>query len=152
MAKKSDKAEEADTTQNGWGEAAAALIVYGIDKVCERIADGVSYARIAKEAGVSIGSLSTWIAVDPERSARAREVRIATARLWDEKAEKVVRQATDALSLAKAKELAHHYRWRASKIAPRDYGDKVALTDPDGKALAPVVFNINGREPEPRED
>ena len=31
------------------------------------------------------------------------------------------------MDLAKARELAHHYRWRAAKIAPREYGDRVQV-------------------------
>ena len=45
--------------------------------------------------------------------------------MWDERAGDVIQQAADPFELAKAKELAHHYRWRASKIAPRDYGDRI---------------------------
>lgn len=152
MAKKSDKAVEAEKPQNGKGEAIEALNAYGIDQVCDRIADKLSLTAIAKEAGVSIGSLLTWLAADAERSARAREARAIVAKGWDEQAEDEIRNAKDAFELSKAKELAHHYRWRAKVTAPKEYGDKVALTDPDGKALPPVVFNINGREPEPRED
>jgi len=74
---------------------------------------------------VSIGTLISWINGDSERSARVREVRIATARIWDEKAESGIENAGDPFELAKAKELAHHYRWRAAKIAPRDYGERV---------------------------
>jgi hypothetical protein len=39
----------------------------------------------------------------------------------------VFAQASDAFELAKAKELAHHYRWRASKIAPKLYGDRLQV-------------------------
>ena len=38
-----------------------------------------------------------------------------------------IAQASDPFELAKAKELAHHYRWRASKIAPKLYGDKQSV-------------------------
>jgi hypothetical protein len=54
-----------------------------------------------------------------------REARAKSAKVWDEKAEQVVRDAPDKFELEKARELAHHYRWRAKAIAPRDYGDKV---------------------------
>lgn len=51
----------------------------------------------------------------------------ATAEYWDQVAVHGLESATDAFELAKAKELAHEahdYRWRASKIAPKLYGDK----------------------------
>ena len=97
----------------------------GMDEVARLIADGVPLTEIAKRAGVTDGGLLTWLEADPERSARARAVRQATARMWDERAGDVIQQAANPFELSKAKELAHHYRWRASKIAPRDYGDRI---------------------------
>lgn len=82
--------------------------------------------QIAADACVSVGSLLAWIAADSDRSARVREVRTAMALTWDEKAEAAISYARDEFELRKAKELGHHYRWRASKIAPRDYGDRIA--------------------------
>src|SRR5690242_259938 len=100
------------------------LDAIGIDSICEKIADGKSLTAIAREADVGIGSLSTWLAADSDRSARAREARADTARLWDERAEEEIRAATDPLELGIARELAHHYRWRAAKIAPKEYGER----------------------------
>lgn len=132
--------------------AREALDAFGIDAVCERIGEGESLTAIAEQVGVSIGSLLTWLKADAERSARAREARKATAQTWDEKAEAELRAATDAFELARARELASHFRWRAKAIAPLEYGDKVALTDGEGKALAPVEVHVHGREPAPRDD
>ena len=98
---------------------------FGIEAVCERLANGVTMTAVAEEIGVTVGKLSQWIASDEEHSARAREARIHAARLWDEKALSVIEQALDPFELQRAKELAHHYRWRASKTAPKEYGDKV---------------------------
>ena len=98
---------------------------FGFEAVCERLANGVTMTAIAEEIGVTVGKLSQWIASDEEHSARAREARIHAARIWDEKALSVIEQALDPFELQRAKELAHHYRWRASKTAPKEYGDKV---------------------------
>lgn len=108
-------------------DAREKLDKYGIDAVCDWISGGESMTTIAGKAGVSIGSMLTWLNADPERSARAKEARIGTAKYWDEKAEVGIAEASDPFELSKAKELAHHYRWRASKIAPKDYGDKLEL-------------------------
>lgn len=112
---------------------------FGLDAVCEAIADGQSMTDLARSLGVSFGTLSLWIANDAERSARVREVRAHTSRLWDEKATAGIESAADAFELAKAKEMAHHYRWRASKIAPRDYGDKHLHVGADGESNAPGI-------------
>ena len=114
---------------------------FGIEAVCERLANGVTMTAIAEEIGVTVGKLSQWIASDEEHSARARESRIHAARIWDEKALSVIEQALDPFELQRAKELAHHYRWRASKTAPKEYGDKVTQehTGADG---APIQARI----------
>lgn len=103
------------------------LDAYGLDAVCEAIVSGGTLTFVAADAGVSLTRLLAWIEVTPERSARVREARATTGRLWDEKAETEIRDAPDEFGLKKAKELAHHYRWRASKIAAREYGDAVTL-------------------------
>ena len=109
-------------------EARARLDKVGIDEIVEMIAvEGASLRGIANEVGVSAGSLLTWIEADPERSARVRDAREQLAKLWDEKAEDVLQQAFDEFTLKKARELASHYRWRASKTAPREYGDRVEV-------------------------
>lgn len=117
------------------------LDVLGIDALCAMIVDGTTLTDAARKLEVSIGTLISWIEGDIERSARAREARVQSARIWDEKATQEIEAATDQFQLSKAKELAHHYRWRAAKIAPRDYGDKVQteLTGKDGGPVETVT-------------
>lgn len=109
-------------------DASAKLDAFGIDAICDMIAAGKSLTEIARKAKVSIGTLRRWFEADTARSARARETRAKTAQFWDEKAEAEIRNAKSTLGMAKARELAHHYRWRASKIAPAEYGEKLDLT------------------------
>lgn len=132
-----------------YGEAQAALSAVGIEGICHKIHDGKPLVKIAREIGVSQGSLIAWLAADPERSARAREARRATAQMWEEKAERVISLARTPLALAKARELAHHYRWRASKINPGDYGNKVQaeITGADGGPIkSEAVVNVEAGE------
>lgn len=111
-------------TLKGQGESQKKLDAVGIGAVCDSIGEGNSLTLIAQEAGVSIGSLLVWIEADRERSARVRETRTVMARYWDERSERVIEDSEDEFDLKKAKELSHHYRWRAAKIAPREYGDR----------------------------
>lgn len=120
--------------------AAAKLDRFGIDAVCEAIVDRESLTAIASRVGVSIGSLITWLDADPERSARAKEARRATARAWDEAAEAKLDQAEDEFGLKKARELAHHYRWRASKIAPAEYGDRIQQEHSGAVTITRAVY------------
>lgn len=96
---------------------------WDLDDVCERIAAGDTYTAIAADYGKTHGALSLWLAAETNRSARAREAASMAGRFWDEAAEAGIRAATDVLSLAKARELAQHLRWRASKLSPA-YADR----------------------------
>lgn len=108
-----------------------ALDAIGLDEVCRLIIGGTTLTAIASMAGVSLGSMLSWAESTPERSARVREARSLSAAAYDEKAEACIAEASDPFELAKAKELAHHYRWKASKISPKKYGDKLALGGAD---------------------
>ena len=110
---------------------------YGIDAIADDVSGAKTMTEIAAAIGVTVGQLSTWIAADVERSARVREARTVAARYWDERSEKEILSASDPFELARAKELAHHYRWRAAKIAPKEYGDKIQAehTGADGGAI-----------------
>jgi hypothetical protein len=99
-----------------------------IDALCERIISGDSLNSVAKSLGIGLSTLTDWIAANPERSARAREARIASATACDDQAFDLVMAAGDPFALAKAKEAAHHLRWRAKTRDPRTYGDKIDLT------------------------
>ncbi|MEJ1126144.1 hypothetical protein V9L20_01105 [Variovorax sp. CCNWLW225] len=99
----------------------------GIDKLTEMLIDGQTQTAIAAKLKVSKATLIAWIAADPDRSARVREARIAAASTYAENAAEGLRAAADPFALAKAKELAHHLRWQASKADPRSYGDKLEI-------------------------
>ncbi|RTL33033.1 MAG: hypothetical protein EKK47_02490 [Burkholderiales bacterium] len=111
----------------------------GIAWFCDRIIGGASITALAKAAGVSRGSLINWLAADPERQRLAHDARRLSASAFDDKAETVLLEANDKFELAKAKELAHHYRWRASKISP-EYGDRQELVGAGGAALIPDPY------------
>lgn len=99
----------------------------GIDGLCKRLQAGESVTAIAQDLQIGKTTLLEWIALDPDRSARAREARSAAAAMYDEMAEQGLLEAADPFELAKAKERAHHLRWRASKVNPNSYGDKVQV-------------------------
>jgi hypothetical protein len=107
------------------GIAQDRLDAIGVEAIADKIASGETYRKIATDAQVSVGSFCAWIEADPERSqacARAREI---SGQSYEEKAEEEIANAQDQFELAKAKELAVHWRWRAKAVNPRRYGDKV---------------------------
>ncbi|MET3372011.1 hypothetical protein ABIC89_001052 [Variovorax boronicumulans] len=112
------------------GEAAtppSPLDVLGIDEVCDRLVGGESQTAIAQSAGVHVATLCRWLAADPQRSARAREARLASAASFADLAAQKLEDARDPFELAKARELASHFRWKASKANPREYGEKLEI-------------------------
>ena len=96
------------------------------DELCELIMDGIMLTQIARQWCVSKYALLKWIAADEDRAARSREARSIAGHSWDEMAVKAIsdlpKDATPG-EITKARELASHYRWRASKISP-PYADK----------------------------
>jgi len=122
----------------------AVLDSLGIDWLCERIAECSSLTAVAKQAQVSKASLIMWVQSNADRSARAKEVRSWTAQAWDEQAEHAILEASDPMELARARELASHYRWRASKIAPRIYGDKLQVEQDTKMVIQLVTFDSAG--------
>lgn len=125
--------------------AREAFDALGIDAVCDLILDGKSQREIGAIAGATAGSFRTWLSEDAARSARATEARRNTACHWDEQAEAELREAPlTTEGIAKARELASHFRWRASKIDPR-YGDRVQsqTLDKDGNPTDPVAPVLN---------
>lgn len=99
-----------------------------LELLCDAIIEGRMLREVALEWGVTIYRLRRWIAAEPARAAQVRAARVISAATYDEKAEQVIQDASDDLSLKKAKELAHHYRWKASKIDPGQYGEKIDVT------------------------
>lgn len=118
----------------------------GIDAVCDALSGGSTIMALAKLIGLSDGALRVWIAADETRSARARGARAIGAGHWDEKATDLIAEAADPFELSKAKELAFHYRWRASKLAPKDFGEKVQHTGADDAPLFPAVTVMFGKD------
>lgn len=119
----------------------------GIDWLCDQLTNGATQRKLCEEIGIDPATMCRWLAADPQRSARAREARIAAARFYEEMAGQVIEEAKDQFGLAKAKELAHHYRWKASKANPKEFGDKVTAehVGADGGAIqqkTEVTFKI----------
>lgn len=113
------------------GEQQAKLTDLGIDFICDRIENGDSVAQLATTLKMTRQTLWNWIDADVGRSARVRESLKRSAIEYDDKAELVLKNlpkdATNA-QIMQARELASHYRWRASKRDPKAYGDKLGLS------------------------
>jgi hypothetical protein len=60
-------------------------------------------------------------------------------------AESILRNAEGSKEeLMRARELAQHYRWKAGKMNPKAYGDRLEV---EGKGLTPIIkVKMTGRE------
>ena len=117
----------------------------GLAWVLEQILSGQSLRNISGLANVSLGGLVEWLTKDPERERAVLDARRRMALLWDEQALDVIAQAQTPVELQRAQQMAAHLRWRAARMAPRVYGDKVQqeVTGADGGPIAVRVEFVN---------
>ena len=94
------------------------------EEVIHLVTEGMSYGDIAKQFGCSGSTIFAWIEENEERKATITRARSDSAHKSDEDAIVAINGASNAFELAKARELAIHYRWRAKARNPRVYGDK----------------------------
>ena len=99
-----------------------------IEDVVEMIIDGKTYRQMAKMYNIPLTTLHDFTSKS-EHSARVREALEYSASSYADKAEQVLLDAEGTLTeIQRARELAQHYRWKASKRSPKKYGDKVDVT------------------------
>lgn len=110
------------TPWQAWTQRADAM-----DDLCGKVEGGATLTSFAQSLGVETSTLTRWLDADPQRSARAREARSRAAATYDDMALRGIEEAADPFELARAKERAHHLRWRAAKVNPREYGEKLEL-------------------------
>lgn len=116
-----------------------------VTDICDHIATGKSLIDVAKLKGYpSADSMYRQMTRDADFAARIARAREAQQ---DHEADEIVRLADDATAenwqVVKLRMEAR--KWRAAKLAPKRYGDKVALTggsegDPPIKSELKVKF------------
>lgn len=111
-----------------------------IDRIIELISEGKTFRQIAEELKVSKTSLMDFTAKS-DHSARVREALEYSADSYADKAEQVLLDAkSNLVEIQRAKELAQHYRWKASKRSPKRFGDRIEVDAPNG------LINVTIRE------
>lgn len=110
-----------------------------IEAVLEAIVEGKTFRQMAADFEVSISTLHAFLTKD-EHSARARAALALSSSQYAEKAELTLIEAVGTKEeLSRAKELAQHYRWMASKRNPALFGEKVDVTSGDKPLVAPSI-------------
>lgn len=103
------------------------LDAMGVEAIADMIVNGMTLSAIAKSLKIDRASLYKWIVASADREKEIARARIAAAQAWDEKAEEVINGARSKIALARSRELAHHYRWRARISDPKAYGEKLEI-------------------------
>lgn len=121
-----------------------------IEDIIECIISGDTYRVIAEKFEVPLSTLHDFIS-STEHSARVKAAQEISADSYADKAEKVLIDAKGTLTeISRARELAQHYRWKASKRSPKRFGDRLELdggvdnrTTLDPEQLAAIADRIN---------
>ena len=102
--------------------------------ICDRIADGESLRSICNDRDIpNWRTVLRWLERDAEFASKYARARELQADVMDERILTVADACTNETAQAdRVKIMA--YQWRASKLAPKRYGDKVTNehTGPDG--------------------
>ena len=122
------------------------------EQICDRLIEGESMRQICATDGFpSRSSLLRWMADDESFEAKCARARTMQADLMDDKILETAESCTEA-NCQSSKVKISAYQWRASKLAPKKYGDKVSaeLTGPDGGPIQAAILvefvNSHGRD------
>ncbi len=120
------------------------------EQICERLMDGESLVKIcSSESMPSRSTVMRWQNSDPDFEAKCARARLMQADLMDDKILDEA-NACDEDNYQAAKVRISAYQWRASKLAPKKYGDKVQaeVSGADGgpiqAAIAVTFVRTNG--------
>lgn len=129
------------------------------NEICDRLAKGESLKSITgsdrDDWMPSETTVRRWLAGEEEwneefrrQYAHAREAQADT--YFEEIVDIADEPVTESVEVQRNRLRMDARKWVASKLAPKKYGDKLALTDGDGKPLQPAVVMYelpsNGRD------
>lgn len=103
---------------------------YGLPAVLQWLIEGNTLISLSREIGVDSSVLGQWIRMDEGRVRDVEQARILGAEGCDERglqALKELRPDATKGEIAQAMELAKHWRWRAEKRDPRQYGTRTNI-------------------------
>lgn len=124
---------EASPKREYWGKGKAHEFLerFGEDSMIESVCAGSTISELASDLGVPVKALSDWIGSKESRRHRFLWARAVSAEAKEIEAyrhlDTLPPTATPA-EVARAKELAAHCRWQATKRNPDTYGEKRQLT------------------------
>ena len=121
-----------------------------IIRILDRLADGESLRQICADPDMpSRHTVMNWQDDDPSFSTRCARAREWQADLMDDKILATAEKCTPETAPADKVKISA-YQWRASKLAPKKYGDKIQQehSGPDGGAIPVTVIQRKIIHPE----
>ncbi len=112
------------------------------DRICERLADGETLIAICRDDDMPDERTCRMWALNPQHdfSPKYSEARIiGYHRMADQLADVASQQRYEKGMVARDRLHVDTMKWLVSKALPKIYGDKVAVTDPNGE---PITVNI----------
>lgn len=115
------------------------------EMICARLADGASLRQICEADEMpNRSTVLRWLSADADFATKYACAREHQADAMDDKILQVADDCTTE-NAAAARVKIDAYKWRASKLAPKKYGDKVAVTG-GTEDDAPVRVDVTDRD------
>jgi hypothetical protein len=112
--------------------------------ICEQIASGKSLVRVCKTKKIGYSTVTDWLRERPEFAVNYAQAREAQA---DFLADELVDIADDEKLHPDSRRVRIDARkWKAGKMKPKVYGDKMLHAGPDGETPATFTLNIDRRD------
>ena len=112
------------------------------ESICEQIMCGMSMVQVCKQDGMpSRATVIRWFTQQPGFEARCTHARSLQADLMDDMILDVANQCDESNYQSSRVKLSA-LQWRASKLAPKKYGDKVDMNLTGEVAIKRVVSDI----------
>jgi hypothetical protein len=117
------------------------------DDICDLIANGRSLRSICTADDMpSRRTVLRWLSENPDFAAKHARAREAQADVMDEKILEVADACTNETAAADRVKIGA-YQWRAARLAPKRYGDKIQaeVGGPDGAPLIPPMDPVEAK-------
>lgn len=108
------------------------------DAICEWIATGNSLSSWCRDNDTALSTVYRWLRLHDDFSANYARAREDAA---DTLVDKLGEVATEEEDVQRAKLKCDNIKWVASRMKPKNWGDKIGLTDGDGGKLSVKIVS-----------
>lgn len=110
------------------------------ERICELLAEGQSLRQVCKASDMpDRNTVMRWMEANADfaaKYARARDIGL------DERADALREEILTEEDAAKARLILDHGKWYLSKLAPKKYGDKLAIDGDGAGGAIPIALKV----------